>query len=135
MVESGFLQRRVNKLSVPLEMMLGEGSIRRARTDWPSGGIARRFQPGSDRGPPAVMCATSAPAPAAARPAASLAEQWEAAPRDALPPCAKPTEGEPGALNQLQPWPGFPGPRTVASVLDATYSARLTVRHKRRAFP
>jgi len=34
------LQRRVNKLSVPLEMMLVEGSIRRARTDWPSGGIA-----------------------------------------------------------------------------------------------
>ena len=33
---------RVNKLSVPLEMMLVEGSIRRARTDWPSGGIARR---------------------------------------------------------------------------------------------
>src|SRR6516164_5211489 len=36
------LQRRVNKLSVPLEMMLVEGSIQRARTDWPSGGIARR---------------------------------------------------------------------------------------------
>ena len=68
--ESPSLQRRVNKLSVPLEMMLGEGSIRRARTDWPSGGIARRFQPGSDRGPPAVMCATSAPArlPHARRP-------------------------------------------------------------------
>ena len=27
--------------SVPLEMMLVEGSIRRARTDWPSGGIAK----------------------------------------------------------------------------------------------
>src|SRR6516165_9153628 len=40
--ESIPLQRRVNKLSVPLEMMLVEGSIRRARTDWPSGGIARR---------------------------------------------------------------------------------------------
>jgi len=40
--ESCLLQRRVNKLSVPLEMMLVEGSIRRARTDWPSGGIARR---------------------------------------------------------------------------------------------
>src|SRR6516165_5642661 len=40
--ESISLQRRVNKLSVPLEMMLVEGSIRRARTDWPSGGIARR---------------------------------------------------------------------------------------------
>jgi len=40
--ESSPLQRRVNKLSVPLEMMLVEGSIRRARTDWPSGGIARR---------------------------------------------------------------------------------------------
>ena len=40
--ESIFLQRRVNKLSVPLEMMLVEGSIRKARTDWPSGGIARR---------------------------------------------------------------------------------------------
>ena len=40
--ESTSLQRRVNKLSVPLEMMLVEGSIRRARTDWPSGGIARR---------------------------------------------------------------------------------------------
>jgi hypothetical protein len=40
--ESSSLQRRVNKLSVPLEMMLVEGSKRRARTDWPSGGIARR---------------------------------------------------------------------------------------------
>ena len=30
-----------SKLSVPLEMMLIEGSIRRARTDWPSGAIAR----------------------------------------------------------------------------------------------
>jgi hypothetical protein len=39
--ESSSLQRRVNKLSVPLEMTLVEGSIRRARTDWPSGGIAR----------------------------------------------------------------------------------------------
>jgi len=38
--ESVSLQRRVNKLSVPLEMLV-EGSIRRARTDWPSGGIAR----------------------------------------------------------------------------------------------
>ena len=34
--------RRVNKLSVPLEMMPVEGSIRRARTDWPSCGLARR---------------------------------------------------------------------------------------------